>query len=153
MDFIAGPALGYVDIQITSNPVNQDDCGILRYHDDHRIFASSDADPEQVLKTIIDALRTAGMDSSAAKTLMNSKVIEGSIKPGKLAGIDVQDLGKTNTKRQKSNCSACHLHSAAAVFGRLPRQAFLHVEQAQNSAAQPKIRRRTSAAFSIWSIV
>ena len=98
MDFIAEIVLGYVDEQINSSIGKPNDFRILRYRDDYRIFANSDDRAEQILQVISDKLRLVGMRLGASKTVLNRNVIEGSIKPDKLAGIDLQDLGDANAK-------------------------------------------------------
>lgn len=99
MDFVAEIVLGYVDELIncafSSEP---SDFRILRYRDDYRIFANSDDRAEEVLKVISEKLRSVGMRLGVSKTLLNKNVVEGAIKPDKLAGIDLQDLGETNAK-------------------------------------------------------
>lgn len=98
MDFIAELVLGYVDELISlkfAGPVN---FRILRYRDDYRIFSNSDVQAEEILKVVSDALRTVGMRLGVAKTFMNANVIQGSVKPDKLAAIDLQDLGGTNAR-------------------------------------------------------
>ena len=98
MDFVAEIVLGYVDEQINSALGEPTDFRILRYRDDYRIFANSDDRAEEILKVISDKLRSVGMKLGVAKTLLNRNVVEGAIKPDKLAGIDLQDLGDTNAK-------------------------------------------------------
>ncbi len=98
MDFVAEIVLGYIDEQINSALGKPDDFRILRYRDDYRIFANSDDRVEEILKVISDKLRLAGMRLGVSKTVLNRNVVEGSIKPDKLAGIDLQDLGDTNAK-------------------------------------------------------
>ncbi len=98
MDFVAEIVLGFVDQQITEALGNLTDFRILRYRDDYRIFANSDDQAEKILKIISDQLRIVGMKLGVSKTLLNRNVIEGSIKPDKLAGIDLQDLGDANAK-------------------------------------------------------
>lgn len=98
MDFIAEVVLGFVDQQIYSSLGEPEDFRILRYRDDYRIFANSDDRAEEILKIISDELRSVGMKLGVSKTFMSKNVIEGSIKPDKLAGIDLQDLGSTNAK-------------------------------------------------------
>jgi hypothetical protein len=70
----------------------------LRYRDDFRIFANSDERAEDVLKVVSDHLRQVGMKLGVAKTIACRNVVSGSIKPDKLAGIELQDLGKANAK-------------------------------------------------------
>jgi RNA-directed DNA polymerase len=98
MDFVAEIVLGYIDEQINSAIGKPTDFRILRYRDDYRIFANSDDRVEEILKVISDKLRSVGMRLGVSKTLLNRNVVEGSIKPDKLAGIDLQDLGDANAK-------------------------------------------------------
>lgn len=98
MDFIAEIVLGYVDELINSELGEATDYRILRYRDDYRIFANSDDRAEGVLKIISDKLRSVGMRLGVSKTLLSRNVVEGAIKQDKLAGIDLQDLGKANAR-------------------------------------------------------
>ncbi len=98
MDFIAEIVLGYIDQMINEELKNHTDVRILRYRDDYRIFANSDERAEAILKIISDKLRTVGMKLGVSKTFSCRNVVEGSIKPDKLAGIELQDLGKDNAK-------------------------------------------------------
>jgi RNA-directed DNA polymerase len=98
MDFVAEIVLGYVDEQINSALGEPTNFRILRYRDDYRIFANSDDRAEEILKVISENLRPVGMRLGVSKTLLNRNVVEGAIKPDKLAGIDLQDLGDANAK-------------------------------------------------------
>ena len=98
MDFVAEIVLGYVDELINSELGDIKDIRILRYRDDYRIFSNSDERAEAILKIVSDKLRFVGMKLGVSKTLSCRNVIEGSIKPDKLAGIELQDLGNTNAK-------------------------------------------------------
>jgi hypothetical protein len=98
MDFVAEIVLGFIDLEISSELEGQSDFRILRYRDDYRIFADSDDRIEAILKVISDKLRTVGMRLGASKTYSCRNVVEGSIKPDKLAGIELQDLGQANAK-------------------------------------------------------
>ena len=98
MDFIAKLVLGYVDQQINSEFGECTDIRILRYRDDFRIFANSDERAEEILKVVSDNLRYVGMKLGVAKTIACRNVVEGSIKPDKLAGIELQDIGHANAK-------------------------------------------------------
>jgi len=98
MDFIAEIVLGFVDYEINTELQGQDDFRILRYRDDYRIFTNSDDRAESILKVISDKLRTVGMRLGVSKTYSCRNIVEGSIKPDKLAGIELQDLGSTNAK-------------------------------------------------------
>ncbi|MDO8861844.1 RNA-directed DNA polymerase [Haliea sp. E1-2-M8] len=112
MDFIAELVLGYVDECITSALTISDDVQILRYRDDYRIFANSDDRAEEVLKIASDALRGVGMKLGVPKTYMCTNVVEGSIKPDKLAGIELRDLGDSNAKTIQKQLLRLH------AFGR-----------------------------------
>jgi len=98
MDFIAELVLGFVDTLITDSIKETADFQILRYRDDYRIFANSDEQIETILKTISDKLRDVGMSLGVSKTHLIRNVVSGSIKPDKLAGIDLNDLGNANAK-------------------------------------------------------
>jgi hypothetical protein len=98
MDFVAEIVLGYVDELINLDLRNCNDIRILRYRDDYRIFSNSDERAEAVLKIVSDKLRSVGMKLGVSKTFACRNIVEGSIKPDKLAGIELQDLGKANAK-------------------------------------------------------
>lgn len=108
MDFIAEIVLGYVDELINDELKEVDDSRILRYRDDYRIFANSDERAEYILKTVSDKLRVVGMKLGVAKTFSSKNVVEGSIKPDKLAGIELQDLGKNNAKTVQKQLLRLH---------------------------------------------
>lgn len=114
MDFIAEIVLGYVDAQINLKLGKPIDFRILRYRDDYRIFANSDDRVEEILKVVSEQLMLVGMKLGGSKTLLSRNVVEASIKPDKLAGIDLQDLGPTNaTTMQKQ---LLRLHSFGQRF-------------------------------------
>jgi len=98
MDFVAEIVLGYVDELINSEIGESKDIRILRYRDDYRIFANGDERAEAVLRIVSDKLRSVGMKLGVSKTFSCRNVVEGSIKPDKLAGIELQDLGTANAK-------------------------------------------------------
>jgi len=108
MDFVAEIVLGYVDEQINSELGSSPDIRILRYRDDYRIFANSDERAEAVLKIVSDKLRSVGMKLGVSKTFSCRNVVEGSIKPDKLAGIELQDLGKANAKTIQKQLMRLH---------------------------------------------
>lgn len=108
MDFVAEIVLGYVDEQINSVLGKPTDFRILRYRDDYRIFAHSDDRAESILKVISDELRSVGMKLGVSKTSLNRSVVEGAIKPDKLAGIDLQDLGDSNAKTLQKQLLRLH---------------------------------------------
>lgn len=108
MDFVAEIVLGWVDSQITEEIGSQTDFRILRYRDDYRIFANSDFRAEAVLKSISNHLRSVGMKLGVSKTVVSSNVVEGSIKQDKLAGIELQDFGKSNAKTLQKQLLRLH---------------------------------------------
>ena len=114
MDFIAELVLGYVDELITLKLGPPDDFRILRYRDDYRVFTHNDFRAEEILKVISDQLRLVGMKLGVAKTLVSKNVVEGSIKPDKLAGIELQDLGDANAKTIQKRL--LRLHSFGQKF-------------------------------------
>lgn len=114
MDFIAEIVLGYVDAQVNLAFKGSTDFRIIRYRDDYRIFANSDDRVEEILKVICVNLQSVGMKLGVSKTTLNRNVIEGSIKPDKLAGIDLQDLGETNAKTIQKQL--LRLHSFGQQF-------------------------------------
>jgi hypothetical protein len=108
MDFIAELVLGYVDQLINTELGDCTDIRILRYRDDYRIFTNSDERAESVLKLVSDKLRTVGMKLGVSKTFACRNVVEGSIKPDKLAGIELQDLGTANAKTIQKQLMRLH---------------------------------------------
>lgn len=98
MDFVAEIVLGYVDKLINSEIGESKDIRILRYRDDYRVFSNGDERAEAVLRIVSDKLRSVGMKLGVSKTFSCRNVVEGSIKPDKLAGIELQDLGTANAK-------------------------------------------------------
>lgn len=112
MDFVAECVLVYVDCEITAEMGKPDDFRILRYRDDYRIFTNSDERGEIILKVISDKLRSVGMRLGVSKTVASANVVEGSIKPDKLAGIELQDMGDSNAKTIQKQLLRLH------AFGR-----------------------------------
>jgi hypothetical protein len=108
MDFIAELVLGYVDELINTELGEASDVRILRYRDDYRIFSNSDDHAESALKVVSDKLRSVGMRLGVSKTFLSTNIVEGSIKPDKLAGIDLQDLGKSNAKTLQKQLLRLH---------------------------------------------
>ncbi|EOV0043937.1 RNA-directed DNA polymerase [Vibrio vulnificus] len=98
MDLVAEMVLGYVDELINNELAESSDVKVLRYRDDYRIFTNSNDRSEEVLKINSDKLRTVGMKLGVSKTFHSSNVISGSIKPDKLAGIELQTLRTSNAK-------------------------------------------------------
>lgn len=108
MDIVAELVLGWVDSQLTEELGAATDFRILRYRDDYRIFANSDVRAEAILKSVSDKLRSVGMKLGVAKTVVSSNVVEGAIKPDKLAGIELQDLGTNNAKTLQKQLLRLH---------------------------------------------
>lgn len=89
---------GWVDDLINEDLNESDDIKILRYRDDYRIFAHSDLQAEKALKSISDNLRKVGMRLGVSKTFVCTNIVQGSIKPDKIAAINLQDTGIQNAK-------------------------------------------------------
>ncbi|MFM4717618.1 hypothetical protein ACEUD2_20315 [Aeromonas veronii] len=100
--------LGYVDKLIDEELGDCSDIRILRYRDDYRIFANNDERAEAVLKVVSDKLRSVGMKLGVSKTISSRNVVEGSVKPDKLAGIEFQELGTTNAKTIQKQLMRLH---------------------------------------------
>jgi hypothetical protein len=114
MDLVAELVLGFVDELIQAELADTPEVRILRYRDDYRILANSDDSAETVLKLVSDKLRLVGMRLGATKTFASRNVVEGSVKPDKLAGIDLQDLGEANA--QTIQKQLLRLHSFGQRF-------------------------------------
>lgn len=108
MDFIAEIVLAYVDQQISRQLAGRADFKILRYRDDFRIFTHNDTRAEEVLKVVSNALREVGMKLGVAKTSSTRNIVEGSVKPDKLAGIELQDLGQAHAKSIQKQLMRLH---------------------------------------------
>jgi RNA-directed DNA polymerase len=108
MDFVAEIVLGFIDKQINDSLCGSTDFRILRYRDDYRIFTNSDDRAEEILKIISDKLRPIGMKLGVSKTYLTRNIIEGAIKPDKLAGIDLQDLGLDTAKTVQKQLLRLH---------------------------------------------
>jgi hypothetical protein len=114
MDFVAEIVLNFVDQNIDRKLGSQKDFKILRYRDDYRIFTNGADRAEEILKVISDELRCVGMKLGVSKTFLSKNVVQGSIKPDKLAAIDLQDLGNTNAKTIQKQL--LRLHSFGQKF-------------------------------------
>lgn len=114
MDMVAELVLGFVDLQITKKIGDNQAIRVLRYRDDYRIFAKNDREAHEALKVISDCLRTVGMKLGNAKTQMSENVVEGSIKPDKLAGIELRDMDIANAKTLQKQL--LRLHSFARRY-------------------------------------
>lgn len=112
MDLVAELVLGWVDLEIDTklrgSGVGRDRVRVLRYRDDYRIFANSERDGEEVLKAVSECLREVGMKLSTAKTKVDPNIIEGSLKPDKLAAILLEDLGTENAKTLQKQLLRIH---------------------------------------------
>ncbi len=88
MDFIAEMVLGYADIELakklTENEIDKNNCQILRYRDDYRIFINSRQDGEKILKCLTEVMIDLGFKLNPQKTKTSDQVISSSIKEDKL---------------------------------------------------------------------
>jgi RNA-directed DNA polymerase len=113
MDFVAELVLGYVDLEVDRNlrargDFEPTDVRVLRYRDDYRIFAHNEGDAERVLQAVSESLRAVGMKLSTAKTRVEGNIVEGSLKPDKLAAIQLSDLGLENAKTLQKQLIRIH---------------------------------------------
>lgn len=95
---VAELVLGYCDTYISKRLEGTKDLIILRYRDDFRIFANSDADCAKGLKAVSECLNIFGMKLGASKTSRTSNVVIGAVKQDK---IDALALARRQTTLQK----------------------------------------------------
>jgi len=131
MDIIAELVLAYVDCLITEQLDNYEDFHILRYRDDYSIFTLSDQNATEIVRVISDCLRKVGMQLGAAKTSVSANIIEGAIKPEKLAGINLQDMDITQAKTIQKQLLRLHAfalqHPNTGAIKRLADSAFQNI--------------------------
>lgn len=109
MDIIAELVLSYVDFLITEKLSGNKDFHILRYRDDYSVFTHNDQRAAEIVSVISACLRKVGMQLGAAKTSISTNIIEGAIKPEKLAGIQLEDMDITKQKPYKNSSFASTL--------------------------------------------
>lgn len=95
---IAELVLGYCDTYIDKKLSDSSDITILRYRDDFRIFANSDADCAKGLKAVSECLNIFGMKLGTSKTSRSSNVVLGAVKQDK---IDALSLARRQNTLQK----------------------------------------------------
>ena len=89
---------GYCDTYIDRKLKGHTGIVILRYRDDYRIFANSDADCATALKVVSECLHLFGMKLGATKTQRASNVVLGAVKQDK---IDALSLTRRQSTLQK----------------------------------------------------
>ncbi|AUH63105.1 RNA-directed DNA polymerase [Paracoccus zhejiangensis] len=114
MDIIAELVLAYVDHLITENLTGEKNFHILRYRDDYSIFTLNDQRASEIVRVISDCLRKVGMQLGAAKTSVSTNIIEGAIKPEKLAGMQLENMDITQAKTIQKQL--LRLHSFARLY-------------------------------------
>jgi len=87
---VAELVLGYCDSYINRKLDGLKGIVILRYRDDFRIFANSDADCAKGLKAVSECLNMFGMKLGSAKTSRSSNIVLGAVKQDKLDALSVQ---------------------------------------------------------------
>jgi hypothetical protein len=95
---VAELILGYCDTYIDKKLSGETDIVILRYRDDYRVFAHSDADCARGIKAISECLNIFGMKLGASKTSRSPNVVLGAVKQDK---IDALSLSRRQTTLQK----------------------------------------------------
>ena len=96
---LAELVLGYCDVGINKRAEQYPGVKVLRYRDDYRIFGSSDADCEAVLKIISEELITFGMRLGAAKTSDEQNLVVGAVKKDKVKALKLVLHQKTLQKQ------------------------------------------------------
>jgi hypothetical protein len=133
MDIIAELVLAYVDHLITLQLTGNRDFCILRYRDDYSIFTRSDQRATEIVRVISDCLRKVGMQLGAAKTSATSNIVEGAIKPEKLAGIQLEDMDITQAKTIQKQLLRLHafarLYPNSGAIKRLADNAFQKISK------------------------
>ena len=98
MDFIAEMVLGYADIELekklAENKIDKNNCQILRYRDDYRIFINSRQDGEKILKCLTEVMIDLGLKLNPQKTKTSDQVIGSSIKEDKSDWLFRKQYGK-----------------------------------------------------------
>jgi hypothetical protein len=133
MDIVAELVLAYVDHLIAGNIRGHKDFHILRYRDDYSIFTLNDQRASEIVRVISDCLRKVGMQLGAGKTTVNGNVIEGSIKPEKLAGVQLEDMDISQAQTIQKQLLRLHafsrLYPNTGAIKRLADSAFQKISK------------------------
>ncbi|MFC3166807.1 RNA-directed DNA polymerase [Paracoccus fontiphilus] len=144
MDIIAELVLAYVDHLITLQLTDSQDFRILRYRDDYSIFTRSDHRAAEIVRVISDCLRKVGMQLGSAKTLASANIIEGAIKPEKLAGIHLEDMDITHAKSIQKQLLRLHafarLYPNTGAIKRLADSAFQKISKATEAPEDLRVQ-------------
>lgn len=99
-DLIAEMVLGYADYLLSQelNDIN-DEYQILRYRDDYRIFANSQALIHMILLRLMKVLSGLNFKLASTKTCLSEDVVLASVKPDKVAWLLSSHGGKNAHKR------------------------------------------------------
>ncbi|WP_368040325.1 RNA-directed DNA polymerase [Ruegeria atlantica] len=128
VDILAELVLAYVDHKISEQLGDSGEFHILRYRDDYRVFAQSDRIATDVVRVISDCLRHVGMKLGEGKTSQSTNIVEASIKPEKLAGIQLEDMDVTQAKTIQKQLLRLHAFARkypnSGALNRLADQAF-----------------------------
>ncbi|MCE8516333.1 RNA-directed DNA polymerase [Ruegeria pomeroyi] len=137
MDLVAELVLAYVDHQISEKLEGKKDFHILRYRDDYSIFTLSDRRAAEIVRVISDCLRGVGMQLGAAKTSESTNIVEATIKPEKLAAIQLESMDITQAKTIQKQLLRLHAfarrHPNSGALNKLADSAFqklVAIEQA-----------------------
>ncbi|WP_084513898.1 RNA-directed DNA polymerase [Salipiger mucosus] len=133
MDLIAELVLAYVDHEISQRLGHENDFHILRYRDDYSVFTQSDRRAAEIVRVISDCLRRVGMQLGAAKTSENTNIVEATIKPEKLAGIQLENMDITQAKTVQKQLLRLHAfarrHPNSGALNRLSDSAFQRISK------------------------
>jgi len=128
IDILAELVLAYVDHKVSEKLQDNRDFHILRYRDDYRVFAHSDQRAAEVVRVISDCLRHVGMKLGEAKTSQSTNIVEASIKPEKLAGIQLEGMDIDQAKTIQKQLLRLHAFARkfpnSGALNRLADQAF-----------------------------
>lgn len=145
MDIIAELVLAYVDHLITCRLTTGDqDFRILRYRDDYSIFTRSDQRATEIVRVISDCLRKVGMQLGTAKTSASTNIVEGAIKPEKLAGIQLEDMDITQAKTIQKQLLRLHafarLYPNTGAIKRLADNAFQKISKSTEAPEDLRVQ-------------
>lgn len=128
IDILAELVLAYVDSKVSERLPHTSDFHILRYRDDYRVFAQSDQRATEIVRVISDCLRHVGMKLGEAKTKQSTNIVEASIKPEKLAGIQLEGMDIDQAKTIQKQLLRLHAFARkfpnSGALNRLADQAF-----------------------------
>ncbi|HIS08585.1 MAG TPA: RNA-directed DNA polymerase [Candidatus Scatomorpha intestinipullorum] len=100
MDFISEIILADIDSEL-SQTLEIDDFEIIRYRDDYRIFTNNPEMADKILQKLSAILAERGLKLNPKKTMATPNLIQGSIKPDKIAWLSIESNLREHKTLQK----------------------------------------------------